>query len=146
MKPKLLLRLAAIVMTLHLLGHSFGHLTWRKTTEPLKQQVINEMNDHAFYFMGAQHSMGDYYEGYGWLSSIAMILIILLFWLLSSFKEWEGLVVKKVVLVLSLCLLAMGVVEFVFFFAFAAAFSFLAAILSLVAFLQINRKKLTTPA
>jgi hypothetical protein len=62
MKPKMLLRIAAIVMVLHLAGHLFGHLTWKTPPTPEQQEVVKEMTTHKFPFMGAVHSMGDYYE------------------------------------------------------------------------------------
>jgi hypothetical protein len=63
MKPKLLLRISSGLLLFHVLGHTMGHSGWKKTTDPVKQEVIDQMNGHQFLFMGMNRSLGDYYEG-----------------------------------------------------------------------------------
>jgi hypothetical protein len=84
MKPKLLLRIASIVMILHDVGHMIGSLTWKQAIEPEKQQVIDQMTGHKFPFMGAMRSMGDYYDGYGYASALAILLISIILWIVSG--------------------------------------------------------------
>ncbi len=114
MKPKILLRIASIIMFLHDIGHTFGHLTWKQSPDPAKQEVIKQMTDNKFPFMGAVRSMSDYYDGYGWASTLALLLIAALAW---------------------------GIDELIFFFPFAAAFSLLAFLLTGIAIFQIRNQK-----
>jgi len=38
MKPKLLLRIASIIMLLHDAGHTYGHLTWKQTPDAVPRE------------------------------------------------------------------------------------------------------------
>src|SRR5258706_5222640 len=92
MKTKLLLRFASGLIIFHLIGHTFGHSIWKHDTNTERQAVIDQMTGHQFPFMGAIRSMADYYDGYGWASSIALIFFALVLWLVSNTaKESAGL-------------------------------------------------------
>src|SRR6185436_4776750 len=120
MKPKLLLRIAAGLMIFHLAGHSFGHMNWKQDVNPERQEVINQMLGHQFPFMGAVRSMGDYYDGYGYASSIALTLMAVILWIVSgSLNEKSGLAFK-ITVTLTIALFLWSMVEFMFFFPFAA--------------------------
>ena len=84
MIPKILLRVAAFVMLLHTIGHAFGHLTWKQASDSTKQEVINKMTQKQFPFMGSVRSMGDYYNGYGFASTIALLFVVFLLWIVSE--------------------------------------------------------------
>ena len=140
MKPKLLLRIASGTMIFHLLGHTMGHSSWKHTTDPIKQQVINQMNEHTFPFMGSIRSLADYYEGYGWLTSIGLIFFALILWLTADVRKENAGLVLKLLIATTICLLAWSIDELIFFFPFAACITLVAAILSLVAILQIRKQ------
>src|SRR5260221_12106082 len=114
MKPKILLRIASIIMFLHDIGHTFGHLTWKQSPDPAKQEVIKQMTDNKFPFMGAVRSMSDYYDGYGCALTLALLLIAALAW---------------------------GIDELIFFLPCAAAFSLLSFLLTGIAIFQIRNQK-----
>ena len=138
MKPKILLRTASIVMILHDIGHMGGTLTWKQAAEPEKQQVIQQMTEHKFPFMGAMRSMGDYYDGYGFASALAILLISAILWIVSSSLNQDPGLAKKILITVSAILLAWGINELIFFFPFAAAFSLLAMALTIIAVLQVS--------
>ncbi|MGA7161548.1 MAG: hypothetical protein WBZ48_11135 [Bacteroidota bacterium] len=138
MKPKLLLRIASIVMILHDVGHIGGSLTWKQATDPEKQQVISQMTDHKFPFMGAMRSMGDYYDGYGFASALAILLIAAILWIVSGSVSQNPALAKKILITVSAILLAWGINELIFFFPFAASFSLLAMLLTAVAAFQLK--------
>jgi len=141
MKPKLLLRTASIIMLLHDAGHTFGHLSWKQTTDPAKQEVINQMSDKKFPFMGAERSMGEYYEGYGWAAALALLLIAAILWITAGHVTQNTIFAKKILVVISIILLAWGIDELLFFFPFAAAFSLLAALLTAIAIFQLRTEQ-----
>src|SRR5580765_7006959 len=119
MKPKLLLRIVAIVMLLHDAGHTFGHLTWKQSPDAAKQEVIKQMTDNKFPFMGAVRSMGEYYDGYGYASTLALFLLASILWIASGVTEQNKGIVKKILVVVSIVLFAWGIDELIFFFPFA---------------------------
>jgi hypothetical protein len=140
MKSKIWLRFASIIMFLHDVGHTFGHLTWKSAGDPLKQEVINQMLGKKFPFMGAVRSMGEFYDGYGFASTLALLLISVILWMLSDALPGEKPLTSKILILVSIILLAWGIVEVVFFFPFAAMFSFLAMVLTVIALFQLHKK------
>jgi hypothetical protein len=142
MKPKLLLRIASGAMLFHLLGHTFGHSTWKLATDPVKQAVISQMTEHKFPFMGSIRSMTEYYDGYGWATSIGLIFFALILWLISSAIKESPRLALRLLISTSICLFAWSIDEFIFFFPFAACTTLLSAILTLVAIFQIRKQKM----
>jgi hypothetical protein len=75
MKPKIILRISAALMFIHAIGHTFGHAGWKKSPDPQKMEIIHQMTDHKFPFMGEPRSMGEYFDGYGYIVSVFILLI-----------------------------------------------------------------------
>jgi hypothetical protein len=136
--PKLLLRIASIVMFAHDVGHTFGHLSWKETTDPAKREVVRQMTVNKFPFMGAVKSLGDYYDGYGFAASLALLLIASVLWVVSGSATQNPALARKLCLLISIILLAWGIDELMFFFPFAAAFSLLAMVLTVVVLVRLK--------
>jgi len=139
MNPKVLLRIAAMIMLLHAIGHTLGALTWKKTPDVAKQAVIELMTAHKFPFMGVERSMAEYYDGYGFACTLALVLIVAILWITSNVTPHTIALVKNILVVLSFILLAWGIDELIFFFPFAAAFTLLSFLLTLVATLRLMK-------
>lgn len=136
MTSKILLRAAAVLMFLHCVGHTFGTLGWKTTSDPVKQEVIRQMTDHRFPFMGAVHSMADAFDGYGFVTILALFLMAAILWIFSDAIPENKSQSNKVLTLLSFVLLLWGVVELIFFFPFAASFTLLSMLLTVVARLR----------
>lgn len=132
MKAKILLRIGSVIMLLHTLGHTMGALTWKEAPNAAVKQVVDGMLNNRFDFMGRSASIGDFYTGYGYTMIGVLLLIAVLLWLLSTQPS------LPVILALGLFLLFMGVIEFIYFFQFAAAFSLLAGIATLLAYRKLK--------
>jgi hypothetical protein len=128
MKAKILLRTGSVIMLLHTLGHTIGALTWKEAPNAAVKQVVDGMLNNRFDFMGRSASIGDFYAGYGYTMIGVLLLIAILLWLLSTQPS------LPVILALGIFLLFLGVIEFIYFFPFAAAFSLLAGIATLLAY------------
>jgi hypothetical protein len=140
MKAKITLRYASILMFLHDAGHIFGATTWKQTNDPLKREVIEQMTGKKFPFMGAFRSMGQYFDGYGLLSALAMLLIAIIFWIVSTANSQTVTICKNIIIVVSVILLPWGIGETIFFFPFAGAFSLLASILGFYSIYLLKSK------
>lgn len=140
MGPKILLRIASVLMLFHDVGHTIGHSGWKHSPDPAKQQIIDQMIGSRFPFMGAVHSMGDYFEGYGYTASLALLLIAAILWLLSDAPAQTGPLVKKLLIVTTVTLLAWGIAELIYFFPFAASFTLLAALLTSISIFRISKE------
>lgn len=139
MTAKLLLRIAAILMLLHTIGHTIGALTWKDAPNPAVGQVVSGMQSQHFDFMGRSVTLGGFFEGYGFTMIGVLLLVTIFLWLFSS--QSTNPLTKSLLPVLALFLLVMGVIEYIYFFPFAAVFSFLAGLCSVAALVVVKRGK-----
>lgn len=138
MKAKLLLRIACLLILVHLLGHSLGHLQWDKPKDPKMKEVVEVMKGYSTEFMGATKSMANYFEGYSLILFFVFGMTILILWSVSSFVDQHKDIALKILYPIAIAYLAFGVIEYFYFFIFAASISFLAGVFVLLA---INSKK-----
>jgi hypothetical protein len=131
MSSKLLLRIAATMMLLHTIGHSIGALTWKTPPNPAVGQVIKGMEDNHFDFMGKSASLAAFFEGYGFMTILVLISVSLILWFISA--EGKSPFTIKLITVLTVFLLAMGTVEFIYFFPLPGILSTIAGICTLAA-------------
>ena len=128
---KVLLRIAAGLMFIHLLGHTVGHATWDKPEDPKMLDVVTAMKSYEAEFMGSVKSMADYYNGYSLLIFGVYAMSLVLLWITSGFVQEQTVIAKKILYPVGITLLFFGIVEFMFFFPFAASMSLLAGILTI---------------
>lgn len=133
MKPKLLLRLAALCILIHLIGHFFGHFSWKETPDPVKQEVIRQMTGPRFEFMGVMRSMGDYFEGYGLILFVVYAMSIALILAAARYADSNHDIARNVLTPIGIGYLAMGTIELMYFFPFAASISLAAGALVILA-------------
>jgi hypothetical protein len=138
MTTKILLRIASMLMLTHLIGHSIGQNGWKRNDDPVMRQVAQWMTGPRFPFMGVTRSMGDYFDGYGYIASVTMVIFVVLLWLASSKVAAHGRAVRGEILVLAIALLAISGIEFLYFFPFAAIITSLSAVLTIVGWSLLN--------
>lgn len=131
MKPKILLRIAAMLIFIHSVLHTFGFGTWKQAPDPVYKAIVDGMIGHKFPFMGAIRSLGDFYEGFGYASSIALFLISIVLWFVSDETSRSANLAKKIIYAVGTALVAWGIDELIYFFPFAAAITLTAAVLTL---------------
>ena len=138
MKPKLLLRIASVLMLLHAAGHTMGSLTWKDNPDPAVAKVVEGMISQHFVFMGREASIAMFYSGYGVTIIFVLLLITALLWIVGDHAINQPLT-KKLCMVLSIFLLLMGVTEWVYFFPLASIFSLLAAAFTCLAMIRVDK-------
>jgi hypothetical protein len=139
MKSKILLRLAAILILIHLLGHSVGHSGWDKPEDPKMKEVVAAMKGYSAEFMGATKSMADYYNGYSLIIFGLYIMTILILWFASGFIDAQRSIATKILWPIGVTYVAFGIIEYIAFFPFAAAMSFFAGVLTLLAITLVKK-------
>lgn len=139
MRAKLLLRIAAILMLLHTMGHTIGALTWKDAPNPAVGLVVSGMQSQHFDFMGRSVTLAGFFEGYGFTMIGVLLLVTIFLWLFSS--QSTNPLTKSLLPVLAAFLLVMGVIEYIYFFPFVAAFSFFGGLCSVAALVVIKRGK-----
>jgi hypothetical protein len=141
MTPKLLLRIAAILILIHGALHTIGFNQWKKDPDPAKNEVIKQMTGQRFPFMGTSRNMGEYYDGFGYACSIALILIAFLLWIVSGELSSNPSLAKKVIMVISFGLLVWATDELIYFFPFAAGLTLFASICGFGSLLGLAKQR-----
>jgi len=141
MKPKLLLRIAAILILIHGLLHTTGFSQWKQDPDPAKHEVIKQMTGQKFPFMGTSRNMGEYYDGFGYCGSIALFLIGAILLIVASNLSSNTALAKKVIIALGIALLLWATDELVYFFPFAVGLTSVACICCFWSFYLLNSKK-----
>jgi hypothetical protein len=143
MKPKFLLRIAALIMLLHAVGHTIGTSTWKDSGSKVPEPLIRQMTDTPISFMGATGTMAGYYDGMGYASTIAMLLVVYLLWIVSGFEDPHTHLPVKILWPVLFFLILWGIDEVIYFFPMAATFSFLAGLLTFLSILGIRKKSIS---
>ena len=132
MQPKVLLRIGALLMLLHSIGHTFGAIGWTKAPNSKIAIVIQGMMTEQFVFMGRTASLAQFYSGYGISMILVLLFISMQLWLLA------GNPYKKMLLLMAIFLSGLVICEYVYFFPLAALFTTLAAVCCWLTLFKIN--------
>jgi len=124
---KILLRIAAVIMLLHNVGHTIGATSWKKETAEVNRRAIDAMISNEFEFMGQMTTYARFYDGYGYAAILFLLLFTVVLWILSGN---QSALARQLAIVIAVTLLLWAIMEYMFFFPFAASFSFVAAILT----------------
>ena len=139
MLPKILLRVAAVLMFIHGILHTIGFTSWK--TDANRQDVVKAMNGPKLPFMGASRNIAEFYDGFGYASTIALLLMASLLWVVSGELLSNVTLSKKVILILAFALLFWGADELIYFFPFAVCITWLSCLCSFWAFFGLRQQK-----
>jgi len=121
MTTTLWLRIAAIISLVFTAGHTLGGL--RKWSPMGENKVLEAMTAVRFDTMGANRSYLDFFMGFGWSISVAMLMQSILLWQLAPLAGTEPERVRPMIAVFALATLASGVIAWRFIFPVPALFS-----------------------
>lgn len=144
MSTKVSLRIACILITVHLVGHAIGHTTWDSPEDSGMQNVVDAMKSYEAEFMGATRSMADYFNGYSSIMFFVYAMSISVLWTCASAGETSRIFARKILSPIALAYVAVGVIEFMYFFALAGALSLGAGLLTLYAVYLLSKTPTTT--
>jgi hypothetical protein len=121
MTTTLLLRIASVISLVFTAGHSLGGL--RKWSPMGDNEVLETMTAVRFDTMGANRSYLDFFLGFGWSISVAMLLQTVLLWQLASVAQPDPARVRPMIAAFVLATLASGVIAWRFIFPIPPLFS-----------------------
>ena len=130
MTTTLFLRLASVISLLFTAGHSMGGLS--KWSPMGDNDVLRAMTTVRFEAMGATRSYLDFFMGFGWLISVAMLLQTALLWQMASLARSDASKIRPMIAMFALATLASGLIAWRYIFLVPTIFSF-ALLISLVA-------------
>lgn len=137
MRSKLLLRIAALIMLFHCVGHTMGVVTWQKPNGEIPNEVVQKMQEVQFNFMGKEGStMAEFYSGFGYCGTLLLLFISVLLWVISSWKDKSAV---KLLWVIGITIVLLAIDEIIFFFPMAVAFCLISAILVFISIFIINK-------
>jgi hypothetical protein len=115
------LRIASIISLLFTAGHTMGGL---KRWSPMgDNEVLRQKTAVRFDTMGASRTYLDFFMGFGWSISIAMVLQTVLLWQLASLARNKPAAVRPMVAGFAVATLAAGVIAWRFIFPLPGLFS-----------------------
>jgi len=140
MNSKILIRIAAALMFLHTIGHTFGVFGSKKAPNPTIGRILQDMNANYFPFMGRSASLGIFFQGYGVIVILFLLFTSLVIWWLATRTESE--LGQKLLLASFLYLAALAVLEALY--KFPVFLTVPAALCLLMALLKPGRSRVLT--
>lgn len=131
MKRSHFIRIAAVLMFLHTIGHTFG-VFGSKAPNPTIARIEQDMAQNFFPFMGRSASLGIFFQGYGVIIILFLLFTSLVIWWLANQTESE--LGAKLLLLSFLYLSALALMEIIY--KFPVFLTIPAAICLLVALLR----------
>lgn len=121
MTTAVLLRIAAVISAVFAAGHTLGGL---KKWSPMGENgVLKAMTEVRFDTMGANRSYLDFFMGFGWSLTVAMVLQSVLLWQIGSLAQSNPAGVRPMVAVFVVATVAGGIIAWRFIFPIPALFS-----------------------
>jgi hypothetical protein len=121
MTTTLFLRIASVISLIFTIGHTAGGL--RKWSPMGDNEVLRAMTAVRFDAMGANRSYLDFYMGFGWSITVAMVMQTVLLWQMASLARTDPASVRPMIAVIALATVASGVIAWRFIFPVPALFS-----------------------
>ena len=134
MTTAVLLRISAVISLLFAIGHSLGGL--KKWSPMGENEVLKAMETVRFDTMGVNRSYLDFFLGFGWSLSVAMLLQSVLLWQLASLARSNAAQVRPMIAAFALATLASGVIAWSFIFAVPVLFSGALLIVLIAAYMK----------
>lgn len=120
MTTTLLLRVAAGISLLFAAGHTLGGT---KRWSPMgENEVLKAMATVRFDTMGVDRSYLDFFMGFGWTISVAMLLQSALLWQMASLARSDAMQVRPMIATFALATLASGLIAWRFILPVPALF------------------------
>jgi hypothetical protein len=116
MKPRILLRSAAILTLIHAVLHTFGGLLSEPSHGPEEIAVLNTMKSLQFDFMGSPRTYWDFYFGFGLFLTVSLLLQAVLLWQLASLAKSDPAKASPFIAALLVAFIAAVVLSWRFFF------------------------------
>jgi len=117
----LLLRIASAISLVFTAGHSLGGL--KKWSPMGDNDVLRTMTAVYFDTRGAHRSYLDFFMGFGWSISVAMLMQTLLLWQMASLARTDVAHVRPMIAVFALASFATGIIAWLFIFPMPALLS-----------------------
>jgi len=138
MTPKILLRIAAVAITIFELGHTLGGMIFGKPHGSGEDAVMAVLSAYRFDVMGSTRSHHDFYIGEGWYLSATLAAMIVICWLLSNAAAESPALVRRLSLVVAVFFAISAGLCTTFFFIAPLVTSAIASLACALAFVRLR--------
>jgi hypothetical protein len=139
MTTRLFLRIASIISLIFAAGHSAGGLSkWSPMGE---NDVLKAMTTVQFETLGVSRTYLDFFMGFGWTISVAMLLQTALLWQMASLAHAGEQRVKPMIATFAFATLVSGMIAWRFILIVPVLFSGALLIALVAAYLVAGRTK-----
>ena len=133
MNAVLWLRISSIVSLLFAAGHALGG---RKAWSPMGETaVLASMRTYQFTVGGVSRTYLDFYKGFGYCLSVAMLLQAIVLWQLIAIARTNPVLVRPIVGAIAAASIANVILSWVFLFPIPVVFGAALSICLAIAFL-----------
>ncbi len=140
MNATVFLRLAAIILFLHLLGHTAGAMLSGPQHGPTEVAVLEAMRASKFDFMGTMRSYWEFYYGFSVIINVVLVCNVVLLWQLSSLARTAPQFVREITPILFLEWAGAAVADWFYFFAAPLSMATGAAVCIAIAYWFLRRQ------
>jgi hypothetical protein len=138
LKPVILLRIAAVLMFIHLAGHTMGMLQG-PSHGAAESAVIDAMKSRHFDVMGSSRSYWDFFLGFGYDASLNMLMQTVLLWLLANMAKTDPVRTRPFTALLTLTWIGSVALDVRYFFAAPLVFAIVLTVVLALAWIGAGR-------
>src|ERR1700761_5093488 len=146
MKPKLLLRLVALLTLFVAVGHSIGHFTRKVTDDPAGIAVMHHMEQYKFSIGGVMRGWDNFYDGISLELALVMFVFTAMFTMLAGLAKKHPKICFNMLWPFLICYTGFTVIAFIDLFAVPAVSTLLCCILIVITMVQLRRTHKETVA
>jgi hypothetical protein len=132
MTTTLFLRIASVISLLFAVGHTLGGI--EKWSPMGENEVLKAMTTVRFNIMGVNRSYLDFFMGFGWFISVALLLQAALMWQVASLARSNTVQARPMIAMFALAALAGGIIAWCFILPVPALFSGVLLVVLLAAY------------
>jgi hypothetical protein len=141
MKAKMLLRFASACIIFFAAGHTMGHITRKKSTEPQVQEVIKQMETVQVPIGGQLRSYDEFYSGMSLNLTITLIAFAFILWFISDASSHAPRTSYILLWPILFCIAGFAITGFIYFFLVPAITCVVAGVLILMAINSLHKQK-----
>jgi len=141
MNATVFLRIAAVILLLHFLGHTVGGVLSGPSHGAAEIAVRQTMGASQFDFMGSLRSYWDFYFGYGVALSAVLLFHVVLLWQLASLARTVPAQVRVFIPALFVEWVAFAIIGWRYFFVAPMVMSIATALCLAMAFQLAGRQR-----
>lgn len=138
MKAKTLLRISAGCLLFFAVGHSIGHFTRHKISDPKAKEVLQIMTDNKFDMFGQMRSYDENYTGMSLNLIFCLLALVAILWVISCNVDSQPRFAMHLLLAITFCVLSFGITSILYFFMMPAVTCFVSTVLLLICIMKLK--------